>query len=297
MPATNFPTSRFLLIVDGQEAGFVQSVEGGAVSAEVIAVSSGSELFSSKHIGPPQYEDLGIQIGLSMSPAFYAWVADSWVTRQRQRDLSVIVCDAQLKAIQESQFFRTLITETTFPALDASSKDAGTIDIKFTPELSRTKKGSGQLVPTSAPTKQKQWLVSNFRLDIPGLDCAKVSRIDTFTVKQTLIRHTDGAGATRIAPDRLDFPNLKISLAESSAQSWLQWHEDFVVKGNNGAGQERKGSLTLLAPNLTSELVRINFFNLGIFRMGREKAAADKQAIARLTAELYCERMELVVIS
>ena len=56
---------------------------------------------------------------------------------------------------------------------------------------------------------QKQFLPSNFRLEIDGLDCTKVSKIDSFTVKQPI--QTDDIGDKRDykkEPGKLEFPNL-----------------------------------------------------------------------------------------
>ena len=75
----------------------------------------------------------------------------------------------------------------------------------------------------------------------------------------------------------------------------VQWHEDFVIKGKNDKAAEKKGALILLDPSLKTELARINLFNLGIYRLASQASAAGAESIARLTAELYCERMELVI--
>jgi hypothetical protein len=85
----------------------------------------------------------------------------------------------------------------------------------------------------------------------------------------------------------LDFPDLSISLAQSSARSWVDWHDDFVVKGNNGDAREKTGSLVLLSPKRKRELARINLFNLGVYRVAPGR-------VGELTARLYCERMEFV---
>jgi hypothetical protein len=67
-----------------------------------------------------------------------------------------------------------------------------------------------------------------------------VSKIDPFTVKQTDL--VDEIGDEREivkAPSQVVFPNLRMTLSESGAQSWLDRHEDFVIKGNKDDSQER----------------------------------------------------------
>ena len=145
-------------------------------------------------------------------------------------------------------------------------------------------------------TAQKQFVASNFRLEIDGLDCTKVSKIDSFTVKQSV--QTDDIGDKRDyqkEPGKLEFPNLRITIAEAAAKTWIEWHEDFVIKGNCGDDQEKSGAIVFLSPNRQKELGRIVLHHLGIFALRRQPATAGAETIARVVAELYCERMELQI--
>jgi hypothetical protein len=114
-------------------------------------------------------------------------------------------------------------------------------------------------------------------------------------MKQTTVIEDIGEGRLyQKEPRKLEVPNLKITLTESFAQSWIDWHEDFVINRNSGESQEKNGSLAFLASNRRDELARINFFNLGIFRLAPEKVQAQSDQIKRIVAEMYCERMEFV---
>ena len=129
------------------------------------------------------------------------------------------------------------------------------------------------------------FLSSNFRLNIGGLDCTKVSKIDSFTVKTR-----DNATAANL----LEFPNLRIELASVSAESWRTWFRSFVIDGDSSAANEKTGTLSFLTPNLATVLATISFHNLGIFRL--ENAPVDTTGeVTRVVAELYCERMELAI--
>ena len=108
----------------------------------------------------------------------------------------------------------------------------------------------------------------------------------------------DAVGEERIAesqPSKLEFPNLRITFSESDAQPWVDWHDDFVLKGNNDDAHEKNGTLTFLAANMQDAIGEVRFFNLGIFRLAREPRAAGAEQVARMVADLYCERMELSV--
>jgi hypothetical protein len=57
---------------------------------------------------------------------------------------------------------------------------------------------------------------------------------------------------------------------------------------------EKTGTLSFLASNLSTVLATISFDNLGIFRL--EDAPPNASAeMTRVVAELYCKRMELAI--
>jgi hypothetical protein len=296
MPVTqrSFVAGNFLLRLDGVDAGFVKSIDGGAIHAEVINEPAGQSFFVKKHIGAPKYEDFAIQIGWWMGKGLYDWIAASWKMNYTRKNGSIVNYDVNLEARSEREFFNAVITEVQIPAMDGASKDQAYMTVKFAPEFIRAKKASGKATMPPVKAAQEMWLASNFRLEIDGLDCTKVNAIDAFTVKQTAVR--DDIGDARDfakEPGRLEFPNLTITLAETAASTWHAWFEEFVVNGINDDGHEKNGSLMFLSPNRQSELGRVNFFNLGIFKLAPAKVDAAIEKIPRVTAELYCERMEL----
>jgi len=290
----NFTAENFLLNLDGVKCGFLKSVDGGGIAADVVQEQAGNTYFARKHIARVKYEELSLQIDLSLDKPVYDWIAASWNGSYARKDVEIFAADYALQIKSQREFFNALISETTIPAMDASSKDSCTMTLKLAPEYSRSKKASGKLTGNMSKGAQKRWLPSNFKLQIDGLNCSGVTKVDPFSVKQTIVAAAVGEMRDyQKLPGRIEFPNLSITLAESHAQSWIDWHEDFVVKGNCGDSQEKSGSLTFLAPN-QKELAHINFFNLGIFRLAPEKHQAQANQLSRIVAELYCERMEFV---
>ena len=277
------------LTLDGAASGRLLSTEGGNVTADVITEKLGSDYFQKKHIGQPKYEDFAVQCGTGMSKGFYNWIKASFDGKPEQRNGSVKLLNIKGQGTS-LDFTNALLTEIGFPALDAAAKDAAKMTIKFSPEVTRMKAASG--APQGTVKGQKQWLPSNFRLEIQGLDCTKVSKIDAFTVKQTIV--TDQVGDARTPtrhPAKVEIPDLRVELPLSSADTWFQWLDDFVVKGNSGDDQERGGSLTFLAPDNTTPLFVLTFKHLGIFKVAPDKAEAGAEGVRRVKAELYCEQM------
>jgi hypothetical protein len=293
MPAPRSYVARhFALNLDGHPCGFLRSAEGGGVKAEVVTQQIGGMNMRPKHIGIPQPEAFSVSVGMSMSKSFWNWVKDAWDGKVVPKNGSVQTCDRDLNVVHEQSFQQALVTETSFPALDGASKDPGYITVKFMPCTTRHKVVSSGKVRGDFSTTQKLWSPANFRLQIEGLDCTKVNKIEAFTIKQNVKRLEIGDGREyELEPTNLEFPNLTITTAMSSAKSWCEWHESFVMKGVNDVTKEKTGSITLLSPK-GDELLTITLKGIGIFDLSVDKGDAGADSIKRMKAQLYIEEMD-----
>lgn len=293
--ARNYVSANYMLELDGAQSGLIKSVQGGNVYAEVVNEAVGPDYFSRKHISQPKYEDFELQVGFSMAKPVYDWIAASWKGNYQRKNGAVVAADYTYNATSKREFANALLTETTFPAMDAASKEPGYLTLKFSPESVRYGKASGDKAQLpAAKGEQKQWLPSNFRLQIDGLDASRVAKIDAFTVKQKVT--ADAVGDARDyqrEPGKLEFPNLVITLSAADADAWIAWHEDFVIKGNNGQEKEKNGTLGLLATNRQDVLATVRLYNMGIVSIREAANETGADAVQRYVAELYVERMEL----
>lgn len=286
-----YVASHFALELDGASAGFLKSVDGGAIVGEVVTEPGSATYYQKKHIGNVKYSEFSVRLGFSMSKDIYDWITATLLGTYERKSGAIVAADFNYKEKARREFHDALLTEIGFPALDASSKDPAYLVLKFAPDLTERKAGSGAQL-SAAPQKQKQWLPANFRFELGKLPAGKVSKIDAFTIKQTAV--TDDLGEARDyakEPGKLEFPNLKVTFAESDAGPWEAWHEDFVIKGNNDESQEKTGAIVFLSPNLKEELARVELLNVGIVSVEPEQGDAAEAKIPRITAELYCERM------
>lgn len=296
------------LELDGILIGLLHSEKGGDASAPVVSETAGAGAFAKKHLGQVKYSDFDTQIGFDLNKDIYQWIEASWKQNYARKDGSIKSSDYQMNVISEKEFFGALITETTLPACDGSSKEVEYLRLKFKPEFVRHKPGSGKIGAGNARHLSSRFLASNFRLSINGVDCTKVSKVDSFTIKQPVTADAPGEERDPTVTGKIEFPNLKITIAEAFAGDFRSWFEDFVIKGNCSDDQEKSGKLEFLSPNLQDVLLTINFFGLGIFKLAPEEAepkncdcdlcqtvvdgANSANRVRRLVAQLYCERME-----
>jgi hypothetical protein len=289
-PGRQFTEETISLEVQRAFAGYVNSAEGGLAVGNVVTEKVGPDHIVHKHLAGATYEDITVTCGTGMSKAFYEWVKSAFDSKHMREDIAVKTADYDGNVKTEMDVFHGLISGIGFPALDASSKNAATLTVKISPEFTRLKKGSGKLPAATKAGKTKKWLSANFSLTIAGLDCTRVSRIEALTLAAADTGNT--SGKTRdlgLATTALAVPNLIVTLSEASAQSFFDWHDSFVIKGENGEGQEKTGTLDFLTPDLKESLFTLKFLGLGIFRLTPDKTEAGSGNVRRVKAELYCE--------
>jgi hypothetical protein len=263
----SYSAGLFLLSLDG-EAAVLKDVDVGTIKSEVVT----------------------IKIGMSMGKDLYEWIKASLDETHLRKNGYVVATDYNYKAKSYRHFRDALITEITIPALDGSSKDTSFFTIKFDAEEITYQAGDDADIKGVANTKQKTWLTSNFRLRLGDLPCGRVSKIDSFTIKQHI--QQDAVGSQRIStkePTGFEIPNLKVTFSASDVKPWATFFDDFV----KGQGAELSGAIEFLDPSLKEVLGSVDLFQVGIISLAEDKGEANKDSIKRATAELYVERMML----
>ncbi len=158
--------------------GFVHSFEGGSATGEVVVEKVGLDHIAHKHLAGVSYDDITVTVGPGMGKGLYDYIKAAFGFLHVRKDMAFMRIDLNQNVTWQMDVFHTLITGVGFPELNASSKDVGMLTLTFSPETTRVRAGSGK-VSQSLGSKTKQWITSNFRPTIPGLDCTRaVARLD-----------------------------------------------------------------------------------------------------------------------
>jgi hypothetical protein len=292
------PLGNAALVLEEKSCGIIHRLSGGAIGAGVVEERVPRTMATTKHLGPPEHEDVSLDFGFAMARPVFDWIAETWKMQAPRRDGSILACNQAMEPKSQRKFTAALITETIIPALDTTLRDASHglnaiwLNLKFAAEAMSRDKASGAKVSGDPKHPEKKLLRNNFRLQIDGLDCDKVQSIAPFAVKQIVHRVRKGRSSGLVG-GTVTFPNLKITFAEVTADSWEAWLDDFVVRGQSSEDKEKKGTLTLLAPDMRQTLATIKLFGLGIFNLSHAPAGSAVEEHHMLaTAQLYCQRME-----
>jgi phage tail-like protein len=294
-PVRTYAAGKFALELDGVLAGWLQSVKGGDARGDVIVENLGGVgSYPKKHLAQLSYAEIEMTLALPVSAALADWIEATLAGSLDRREGAIIALDAQYKEMWRREFTSALITEVRFPALDGASKDSAFLTVKIQPEYTTRAKGSG--VKVGSTTALKKWLRSNFRLTMGDLDCSRVTKIDSLTIKRQMLE--DDLGASRgfaKQPGNFEVSDLVVTVAEAHAQDFLDWHEDFLIQGNCSDGDELKGKIEFLAPDLTNVLGTIELSNVGIFGLSDDATSVNADSIRRIKVELYVEKVRFEI--
>src|SRR5260370_3841336 len=206
---------KFGIVLDGVTAGWVQSVEGGHATSDVVIEKMGSDNLQRKHIGNLKYEDIMLICGTGMSKGFYDWIKSSFDRQFLRKNGAIITTDYDYKELSRLEWTSALITEVGFPALHAASTNEDKMTLTLTPHTTRFETKSGSKLVAPDQKMQKKWLPANFRLKIDGLYCTHVNKIEALTLKQKVVENPVAEVRDyQKGPTSHQVPNLMITLPE-----------------------------------------------------------------------------------
>src|SRR5204863_2949834 len=115
--------------------------------------------------------------------------------------------------------------EVTIPACDGSVKDPAFLGLKLVPEETKDLPAQGSVAEfNTRDLRARSWSPSHFRLKINGVDCTRVSKIESFTIKVKVVEFQPGQERIPVlVPTGVEFPNLKITVLASQAETWKSW--------------------------------------------------------------------------
>ena len=262
--------------------GFLHSVEGGGVKGEVVDRASGHRALPEE---APREREPGADRahlrararagGLRLAGGRLERDSDA---ARRQDRLHRRHASRRPRRIE---FRGAVVTSVTFPKLDGSSKDAGRLTVVLEPEETSIQKALGEARRDDRDQGASSGSRPTFASRSTVSTAKQVAKVDGFTVVTT------GRAHRLSRPPCLDRRVRRRPLGVRGTRS--SWST-----GTSDEGSEKSGALVLMDATL-QEIGRVALAGLGIHRLAREKAEADAEAVARVVAELYCERMELAL--
>lgn len=298
----NFAAGYFDLEVNNQQmTGHLKSVDGGMLKMASTNEPAGGSHLQQKHASAREVEPLSLEFGLS--GASWALKAAEGVINRRQHERysgAIVHTDPNFVEQYRYEFSEALMTEITFPKLDAKSKEVATLKAKLQPEIVSFKIGKGEKRRPGPVDKQKSWLSSAFLLEIEGLEeeTKFATSVEPLTVKIGAKAYQMGHVKHPVYnPTKLEMPKLSFTVPLVHAKKLLEWFNVtcFKEEGEADGRYERTGGLEFLDPTHTKTVYSITFDGLGVENCQVVKADAHSSGTKLMKFDCYVTDMRLQV--
>lgn len=289
-----YAAAHFALELDGKDGvGLFRSIEGGGVRADVMTYQNGANYDRWRQLGKPKFEDLKIQVGMAMSKPFYDWIEKFFEGNAERKTGAVVAADFYYKERARREFTNAMISEITFPKLDASDKNAAYMTVGISVEEMVFKKGTNEKLAQAAGFEhQKLWAACNFSLRLDGFESStkRCSKIDTFSVKQKVIEHHVGGRRAPIkVPSPIDWPTIAFYVPEADIAPLQKHHKQRVIKGE--VPGRLSGEIEAF-DNERRSLLSLAFSGADILAITPDKSDATTEEIKTCKVEIYTENMK-----
>lgn len=289
-----YAAAHFGLELDGKsDVGLFRSIQGGSIKTEVMSYQNGPNYDRWRQLGKPTFEDIQVEVGMSMSKPFYTWIESFFSGKAERKNGAIVAADFYYNERARREFTAAMIKELQFPKLDAADKNAAYMKLAITPEEMVFKKGGGQKLPQPAGfNAQKLWTACNFRFRIDGFEqaCKRVTKIDSFTVKQKIVDyHCGGQRHALRTPSAIEFPQITFYVPEADAQPFL---EHYTKRGIKGEVPGRRTGMIQTLDNDLRNLFTLSFSGVDIASVTPEKSEAQSEEVKTVKIEIYTESMK-----
>ncbi len=289
-----YAAAHFALELDGfTNLGVLRSIEGGGIKADVMTYQNGGTYDRWRQLGKPKFEDIKLQIGMAMSAPFYKWIEEFFTGNATRKNGAIIAADFYYKERARRLFTDAMIKELVFPKLDGQDKSTAYMNVSLGVENILFKKGEGTKLQQDAGTEeQKAWKACNFIFSLDGFGdaCQRVTKVDSFTIKQTLVEyHSGGRRSASLTPSAIEFPQLSFYVPEADAQPFAEHLKKRVVDGE--VPGRLHGQIQTF-DNARDTAFTLEFFNSDIIAMSPDKSDASTEEIKQVKIDLYVETMK-----
>ena len=199
--------------------------------------------------------------------SLYPWINLFLAAQSTSKTVKIYLLTKKNNEKEVRKFYDALITEVMFPTLDRSSRKPGYLTVKVKTERERFAKAKN--VEHKLNTYPKLWLASNFRVEIGGLPCEHVHKVDAFSIKQKVVKDE--------IPGYLEFPNLTFTLPTTDLKAWNNRYN--ATKGIKKTSNEISGSITFLSPDMKTKLSAINISGVRLVSLSKKKGGRFFEAV------------------
>lgn len=284
--ATRPTATTLALELGGKVAGVVRSLQLPGYRVEQVVVPT----------GPGGAARLGANISISALEAQFSPVQADALTewalslprgKAAQGDGAALLLDANNIVARRVEWTEGLVTELRLPVLDAASKQAFSIEVKWQPGSVNYAKASGQVVKIPALKNKKAAQTSNFRvLGLPFNGAAFIKRALLPTLTAKLAEQAQGYA-------HIDSGELQLEFAATARDAVLAWVQKVVADGHIADGDYLGISIELLDPALKKVLLTVLLTGCALLGYEESRLEAAQESLPSVTLRFAVGMLDL----
>lgn len=294
------PKANFLLKIDGTMSGaYIKKVSGGRRSREKVKHAMGPTQEVAMGLGGKlKYEPISFDCSIAMGEQLLRWLNAAFKNSPEPRSGTILEADHNMVIKREIEFFDAFVSEVTFPAMDASSKEHAYLTVKIQPTRVeyRNVASGGNPEVFQGESKAKNFSCAHFQFDVDGMSADQaqyVTKLDSFTWKANLkedpLCNQDVPLWAHCGVDPFEF---KVTYNPGLQEFFDDWDERFLRQGQAREGQHV--GATLQFHDLTGKIIsELEFYRVGLASGSQADAEAGSSDLTRSDVDLYASTLEL----
>lgn len=284
--ATTVAPSKFQVVIDGVVYPGGRAFDGGDLVAGVAEDQLGAGV-QKKHVTNTHVSPLRLDFAANNFPGLIALMNEVLTTQGTTHNVNVSRVDYTSTILDTIEFPSAMLVGLELCPYVSSSKVQAVVTLIFQPTQVHRTNGNGSKATSSGPAGQAP-LASNFRFALDGLPGQYVSSVSALSVRRTVINDVGVQRDPTAGPVKLGISHLILEISTSGLADWVAWSESFLSQGHSQDTDEKSGSLTPLAADLTTAIFSIQFSHVGLVRLS-QSAAVNSNAASQFEVELYLE--------
>jgi hypothetical protein len=293
----SFNVANFVIDLEGETAGYLNSAEIGSIKADAVEMSVASDYITKKAIGNVEYGDCTIVTGMTECQQQLDWCAGLWRKTVIEKSGAIILADQDFKERRRATFTGASVTECKLDDLDANNnKSMYKMQYKFAPEMLKFESGTGAKIKGNMGGNQKKMNPANFRIKIGGLPCDRVTKVSGLSVTSEVAKEYHGSfrfPTRHYANVKFGDMTVEISGDEKTFTEWNKFATMTLQDGVCSESEELVTVLEWLDPTLKKTLMTLTLRGCGLkeFKFG-PKFEHAKSGMATCTAVFMVETFD-----
>jgi hypothetical protein len=292
----SYTGGRFAFSLNGEPSALISKVTPGAFELDVADIQHSTSNVIGKQTTNIKNGEWTFELGVGMGKAVYDLLNAAMDQEAAPFSGQLSIADFNYKEQRIIEFHDALITSVALPKLDGAGKDAFKITVGFTPERVEYRAGGGADIRGKLGPAQKAYSTNNYRVDIGGLPCKRITEVDAlkWTVK-TATEYVGEFALPTLHCAKVERPELTLTISASDAEAWEKNFHSFAVQGNRLVSHEMSGSIDILDPSLGKTVASIALKQIGWKKFQSDPMEANSDKTSKVKATLWVEETDLVI--